>query len=282
MRDYLMYKDYKNWMLVRDKNINLETVFRGIEHVLFDFDGTLSVLRRGWEEIMFPVMIEAICGNQNFSPEIESEVRNYIDSSTGILTIEQMEWLSQAVRRYELVEKVLSAAEYKKIYLSRLMKIVDERISLIDQQNLAPKSMMVVGAKKIVRYLSKSGRDLYLASGTDHADVLHEAQVLKLKKYFGEHIYGALDKSDKNNKNLIIQRILDENKLEGEHLLVVGDGPVEIREAKKRGALSLGIASDEENRFGWNYQKIDRLIKANADLIIPDFSHTDELISLFD
>ncbi len=31
-----------------------------IAHVLFDFDGTLSLIRQGWPEVMIPMFLEAL------------------------------------------------------------------------------------------------------------------------------------------------------------------------------------------------------------------------------
>ncbi len=31
-----------------------------ISHVLFDFDGTLSLIRQGWPEVMVPMFVEAL------------------------------------------------------------------------------------------------------------------------------------------------------------------------------------------------------------------------------
>ena len=42
-----------------------------IEHILFDFDGTISLLREGWQHIMAPVCVEAICGDTSPTPAIE-------------------------------------------------------------------------------------------------------------------------------------------------------------------------------------------------------------------
>ena len=67
-----------------------------IRHVLFDFDGTLSVLREGWEGVMVPMMLEMISPEGARLGEIEPEVCAYVDRSTGILTIRQMEWLAGA------------------------------------------------------------------------------------------------------------------------------------------------------------------------------------------
>jgi phosphoglycolate phosphatase-like HAD superfamily hydrolase len=104
--------------------------------------------------------------------------------------------------------------------------------------------------------------------------------VLGLTDFFAGRIYGALDEREAHSKERIIQRILDEHHLFGDELLVVGDGPVEIRAARGRGAIALGVASNEVTRSGWNEHKIVRLSKASADLLIPDFSHSNELLKL--
>jgi phosphoglycolate phosphatase-like HAD superfamily hydrolase len=252
-----------------------------IKHALFDFDGTLSVMREGWEDVMLPVMLEAICGDQPVTADIENEVREYIDHSTGILTIRQMDWLAQAVRRYKIVKDPLTAAEYKVIYLQRLMLRVRGRIDSVREGRVKPAEMMLAGAADFVKGLWSRGVVLYLASGTDHADMYNEASVLGMAPYFTGGIYGALDQSEANGKERVIQRILDEHHLAGSELLVVGDGPVEIREARMRGAISLGVASDEIVRSGWNQHKVHRLGKAGVDLIVADFTHSDELVEMF-
>jgi hypothetical protein len=48
---------------------------------------------------MVPLMVETICDGHPPSSEIETEVIEYVDHSTGIMTIKQMRWLEKAVRR---------------------------------------------------------------------------------------------------------------------------------------------------------------------------------------
>ena len=59
-----------------------------------------------------------------------------------------------------------------------------------------------------------------------------------------------------------------------------GDGPVEIRETRKRGGTAVGVASDEVRRYGLNLAKRTRLVLAGADIIIPDFSQEDLLMKI--
>ena len=47
---------------------------------------------------------------------------------------------------------------------------------------------------------------------------------------------------------------------------------MEIREVKKKGGLAVGVASDEVRRYGLNLSKRERLIRAGADIIIPDYT----------
>jgi phosphoglycolate phosphatase-like HAD superfamily hydrolase len=249
-------------------------------HALFDFDGTISVIRRGWENVMIPMMVEVICDGHPSSPEIEVEVAEYVDLSTGILTIKQMEWLEQAVHRYGLARSPRTAREYKQIYNERLLRPVRQRVSEMEDGHAGREALTITGARAFLQGLHDRGVALYLASGTDHVYVSEEAAVLGVSEFFGEHIYGARDDTEAYTKERIIQRILDENGLAGEELLVVGDGPVEIRNAKARDALALGVAADEEKRQGLNPRKRQRLLQAGADLIITGFTHHVDLVNI--
>ena len=191
-----------------------------------------------------------------------------------------MQWLEQAVQRHGYVDHPLTAAEYKVIYLQQLMKTVQQRITQVDTGRVPAEAHMVAGAKPFLNELSERGARLYAASGTDHADVVHEAQVLGLAPFFTGGIFGALDEIEAHSKERIIQRILDENQLSGDALVVVGDGPVELREAHTRRAIALGVASDEIARNGWNRRKVNRLVEANADLLVADFDRHAELTDL--
>jgi phosphoglycolate phosphatase-like HAD superfamily hydrolase len=264
-----------SWLEVPNPAIRLGRV----HHALFDFDGTISVIRRGWEDIMIPMMVEMICDGQSASSEIEAQVADYVDRSTGILTIKQMQWLEEAVRRTGLSQNPRSAREYKRIYNERLLRPVRQRLGQMDGGQSARDGLMIVGARDFLQGLHDCGVALYLASGTDHVYVAEEARALGVADFFGEHIYGARDDTEAYTKERIIQRILDGHGLRGEELLVVGDGPVEIRNAKERGAVALGVAADEDCRQGLNPRKRQRLLAAGADLIVTDFREHQQLLS---
>jgi phosphoglycolate phosphatase-like HAD superfamily hydrolase len=251
-----------------------------VRHVLFDFDGTLSVLRQGWEPVMESVMVEAICAGETPSKELLAEVRDYIDISTGNLTILQMQWLADKVRGFGVEKKPHSAAAYKKRYLQVLMVSVSMRLDALENRTASAGDYLIQGSQDFICGLAEKGVTLYIASGSDQADVVHEANALGISNYFKGGIYGALDTNESNGKERVIQRILDHHHLAGNELLVVGDGPVEIIEGSQRGAISLGVASDEVLHSGWNSHKMERLTRAGADLLVADFAHSSELIKL--
>ncbi len=68
---------------------------------LFDFDGTLSLVRSGWVDVMAPMMVEALLETQ--SGESEEQLRavanDFIARLTGKQTIYQMIELADQVKR---------------------------------------------------------------------------------------------------------------------------------------------------------------------------------------
>lgn len=251
-----------------------------IHHVIFDHDGTISTLRQGWEEIMEPVMIKAILGPRYLeAPEelylrVVRRVREYIDESTGIETIVQMQALEKMVRQFGVVEpaQILDAAGYKGVYNQALMEMVHKRTDKFRRGELVAADYTIKGAPEFLKALYDRGVKLYLASGTDHADVVREAETLGYAQFFEGRIYGWAGQGSGSAKKMVIERILRENKLSGTELACFGDGPVELRLCKKAGGLAVGVASDEVRRYGLNTAKRTRLIKAGADLLIPDYS----------
>jgi len=259
-----------------------------VRHAVFDHDGTISTLRQGWERIMEPMMIRAILGGRYETADealyqrVAHRVRDYIDKSTGIETLVQMEALIGMVREFGIVPsaEVLDTAGYKEIYNKALMGVVDGRLAKLRRGELNIDDLTVKGAVPFLRDLRAMGLTLYLASGTDHDDVRREAEALGYAELFDGGIYGALDRGQPHAKRRVIQRILGENGLDGSRLAVFGDGPVELREARKRHGAAIGVASDEVRRYGLDPGKRARLVKAGAHLVIPDYTQAGRLLAL--
>jgi rfaE bifunctional protein kinase chain/domain len=259
-----------------------------IKHAVFDNDGTISTLRQGWEQIMAPVMIGSILGekyqtaNENLYNKVRNRVLEYIDKSTGMLTIQQMDALVEMVKEFGVVpaDKILDKFGYKEIYNNALMEVVGRRIRKLQRGELGIEDYTMKGALRFLEMLRGRGVKLYLASGTDQKDVLAEAKALGYDRLFDGGIYGAWGDVSKYSKKMVIERIIAENNLQGSELAIFGDGPVEIRECRKRDGIAVGIASDEIRRHGLNLEKRTRLIKAGAHFVVPDFSQADSIISL--
>ena len=118
---------------------------------------------------------------------------------------------------------------------------------------------------------------LYVASGTDHPDVLREAGALGLTQYFTQ-IAGAPVGSESCSKEKVIAQLMEQESLQGALFAVIGDGRVEIRLGREAGARTLGLASDEAARRGVNPVKRGRLLSAGADAICGDFTELDAIL----
>jgi rfaE bifunctional protein kinase chain/domain len=259
-----------------------------IKHAVFDHDGTVSTLRQGWEQVMAPVMVRVILGDkyktadETLYHQVRNRVLDYIDKSTGIQTIVQMEALVDMVREFGLVpaDKIRDKFGYKEIYNDALMELVNKRIEKFRRGELDIYDYTIKGALEFLKALKERGIKLYLASGTDCEDVVAESKALGYAELFDGGIYGSVGDVAKYSKKMVIEKIMTENNLQGPELAVFGDGPVEIRECRKREGIAVGIATDEIRRHGLNLEKRARLVKAGAHIIVPDFSQRDQLMRL--
>ncbi len=255
----------------------------GFHSVLFDFDGTLSLLREGWPQVMIPLMVEVLqeTGTSETREELSAKVEEFVMRLNGRQTIYQMIQLADEVKQRGGTP--LEPLEYKHRYHDRLMARIRGRIEALEQGRTPPDQWTVPGSHALLEELRRRGVTLYLASGTDLKYVRHEAALLGVAEFFGQHIYGALDDYQNFSKQMIIDRILRENDLRGEQLLGFGDGFVEIEEVKKAGGVAIAVASDEERRAGVNVWKRDRLVRAGADVVIPDYRQAEQILRwLFD
>ena len=244
--------------------------------VLFDFDGTLSLIREGWPDVMIPFMVEVLRGTgTSESPEqLHAVVEEFVMRLNGRQTIYQMMQLAEEVRKRGGLAR--DPLEYKHEYHERLMDRIRGRLTALENGTQSPEDWTVPGSHALLDALVNRGLRLYLASGTDLKYVRHEAELLDLARYFGPHIYGALDEYRNFSKAMIIERVLRDEGLRGEELLGFGDGFVEIQEIRKVGGVAVAVASDEVKRAGINAWKRDRLVQAGADIVIPEYrkAHT--------
>jgi phosphoglycolate phosphatase-like HAD superfamily hydrolase len=258
--------------LTDDIEILHEDLPRGrFRFVLFDFDGTLSLIREGWPQVMIPMMVDVLgqTATNETAEELHTAVEEFVMRLNGRQTIYQMIQLADEVKKRG--SQPLEPIAYKHRYHDLLMLRIQVRLNALEAGAAAPADWTVPGSHEFLAELVERGLTLYLASGTDLKFVKREAELLGLTKFFGEHIYGALDDFKNFSKKMIIDRILAENDLHGAELLGFGDGFVEIEEVKQVGGVGVAVASDEVKRKGINAWKRDRLVRAGADLVIPDY-----------
>lgn len=249
-----------------------------IQSALFDFDGTLSLIREGWQNVMLPMFMGYLkeTGTNETDEELSEVVREFVMRLTGKQTIYQMFELAEQIKKRDGAPK--EALEYKHIYLDLLWQRIHTRVDGLQNGSESPYNHIVPGSYELLDALKAKGCQLYLASGTDLPYVKSEMEVLKLTPYFEDRIYGALDEYKNFSKKMIIDMLIKDHQLSGPQLLTFGDGYVEIENTKEVGGIAVGVASDEVRKTVVDDWKRTRLIQAGADIIIPNFNETNALI----
>ncbi len=248
--------------------------------MLFDFDGTLSLIREGWPAVMVPMFTEVLPAVAGETDEQRSRLAfEDIMRLNGKQTIYQMIQLAERVKERGGTPR--DPLEYKHEYLRRLNLRIADRVEGLKAGRLRADDLVVYGTRHLLERLIARGLTLYLASGTDELYVKREAELLDLTRYFGPRIYGALDDFRSFSKKMVIERILKENAIPGEALLAVGDGYVEIQNTKEVGGLAVAVASDEANNGSGRMDewKRNRLMGVGADVVVPDYRDADPLLA---
>ena len=251
----------------------------GLSHVLFDFDGTLSLIRQGWPDVMVPMFAEFLPPQPGESEAARRQLCfDDIMRLNGKQTIYQMIQLAERIRERGGTPR--EPLWYKREYLRRLDERIRHRLDGLRGGALRPDDLLVHGTRPLLELLCRLGLPLYLASGTDEVFVKQEAELLDVTRYFGRHVYGALDDYKQFSKKMVIERILRENGILGERLLSFGDGYVEIENTKEVGGLAVAVASDEANNGSGRFDewKRQRLLGVGADVVIPDFRDAEALL----
>jgi phosphoglycolate phosphatase len=248
----------------------IETVRPGVtaqqaKVVIFDFDGTLSIIRSGWMDVMVPLCVE----------QLRVVVEEFVWRLTGKETIYQMMALADAIRARG--GQPLEPAAYKKMYLDRLWLKIRDRIENLRAGKVTPETFLVPGARALLEDFSARGLRLYLASGTDDANVKEEAALLGVAPFFEDRIFGAQDDLTSFSKAILVRQIVTRAGFQANELLVFGDGYVEIEEVKKVGGIAVGVATAEPKCLEIDEWKRERLISVGADFIVPNYTQLDEL-----
>jgi phosphoglycolate phosphatase-like HAD superfamily hydrolase len=248
--------------------------------VLFDFDGTVSLIRSGWVQVMVPMMVEILTGLKTGETEeqLTAIVEDFVARLTGKQTMYQMIELARQVeiRGGTPLDPLL----YKKDYLAKLHARIRYRLEELRNGQCSPERYLVPGARDFIEMLASEGLTMYLASGTDQEFMREEARLLDVDRYFNGGVFGALDDYMSFSKKILIQRVIASSGCKGGDFLGFGDGYVEIENVKEVGGVAVGVATDEPECRRPDEWKRKRLISVGADFIIPNFLCYRELMTL--
>jgi len=245
---------------------------------LFDFDGSLSLIRTGWMQVMIPMMIEILADLKTGETEeqLRTVIEDFVWRLTGQETVFQMIELANQVKLRGGTP--LDPLVYKHRYLDLLSHVIKDRIEALRTGKCHPDRYLVPGSRAILETLKARGLRLYLASGTDEIYMKEEADLLDVSRYFDGGVYGAIDDFNKFSKRILIQRILQSPDIQGDQLIGFGDGYVEIEEVKQVGGVGVGLATDEPACRKPDEWKRQRLIGVGADYIVPNYLGYEELL----
>jgi phosphoglycolate phosphatase-like HAD superfamily hydrolase len=243
----------------------------GARAALFDFDGTLSLIRSGWLDIMLDMMTGTLSalGTGESTGQLRAESFDRVWPHTGKDTLFQMAEFAAMVEVRG--GKAEDPQVYKQRFLNELCQVSGARIADVREGRAAPDLYLVPGARTLLEDLQARGLKLYLASGTDHDQLQHEARLLDIARYFDGHIYGALPDPEAFSKAMLVARIAGEPGMHPSMLIGFGDGPTEIGEVHRAGALAIGVATDEPECRRTSPFKRRSLIDHGADYVVPNY-----------
>ncbi len=246
--------------------------------VLFDFDGTISIIRSGWMDVMIPMMVGLLrdCGSGETDEELRIVVEEFVGRLTGKQTMYQMIELAENIDKRGGVP--LEPLAYKQMYLDSLHEKIRDRLDELERGKVSPEKYLVPGARQLLEALKERGLKMYLASGTDHAYMHREAELLDVVRYFDGGVFGALDDYKSFSKKILIERVIASSECRGREFLGFGDGYVEIENVKEVGGVAVGVATAEPECLTVDAWKRERLAGVGADFIIPNFLARQELM----
>src|SRR5258707_1648708 len=125
--------------------------------VLFDFDGTISLIRSGWMDVMVPMMVEILMDLKTGESEedLRAIVEDFIGRLTGKQTMYQMIELAEHIQKRRGTP--LDPLEYKKMYLARLHEKIRDRLEELRQGRVSPEKYLVPGARQLLEALKDRG-----------------------------------------------------------------------------------------------------------------------------
>lgn len=234
-----------------------------VRAAVFDFDGTVSLIREGWAKVMAGMGVDLL-GDSSQHDRLELEMLML----SGKPSIFQMRRLADEA---EATGKPAPPPdELLQEFVRRLAAITADRKRRLADGTDPPAAWAVPGTHELLANLRDRGVLLVLASGTPMEAVREEAELLQLTPFFGERVYAPDGHSPNFSKRDVIDELARDH---GEQVIGFGDGYAETVEMKRAGGVAVGVASREAGEPGVNSLKRGMLIDLGADVIVPHYSH---------
>ncbi|MBF7688844.1 HAD-IA family hydrolase [Acinetobacter rathckeae] len=216
--------------------------FQAVKHILLDLDGTLTDPKQGIHACIYHAMQKQ---QQPLDPKLD------IDWTIGpplkqsfkiLLNTEDDAVADQAV------------ADYRERFSS---------IGLFE-------NTVYEGVAKTLAWLQTQGYSVYLATSKPHVYAKRILEHFGLAQYF-TYIYGSELTGERTDKAELIAYILQQQQLDAQQCLMVGDRKYDIWGAQAHQIRSVAVT--------YGYGSADELKQAQPDLYIAEFS---QLIDLLD
>src|SRR5262245_10688135 len=126
-----------------------------VRSVLFDFDGTLSLIREGWPQVMIPMMVGVLreTGTAETEAELTAAVEDFVMRLNGRQTIYQMIQLADEVRRRG--GRPLEPLAYKHRYHDLLMERIQGRLAALASGQARAEEWTVPGSHALLENLRR-------------------------------------------------------------------------------------------------------------------------------
>lgn len=260
--------------------IHFATSFRPrkIRHVFMDWDGTTSLTRGGWSEIMTHLFAETLPPLPGETDDaLHAFSRDELMKLNGRPSIHQMSRLAELVT--ERGGHALHPDDYQREYQQRINRVVNERLHKVRTGESAEDALLVPGVRALFSALNERKIGITLASGTPLPELLDEVGLMRLEHHFAD-IFGPRDLEDRTfSKREILQSSLKTHALDGSEMLAFGDGPVELTETRAVGGLGIAVATDESTPDRMDEWKRDTLLAAGAHAVIANFTALPDILA---
>lgn len=228
---------------------------------LFDWDGTLSLLREGWPEIMTQQMVDVL-----HDPAAVEEI---VVGLNGRPTIVQMQRLAELAAERGIADA--DPQRYLADYQVRLFEMIGRRYDDITSGRTPQRYWATPRAHEFLSALRLRGLPILVLSGTVRDQVQREIELLGLESLIDELLAPNGDDAQFNKRDEIAG-VLRRFNVSGGQLLSFGDGVVETEAARSVGGLAIAVASEPPPKRGVNARKREALVRVGADAVIGDFA----------